>query len=121
MLLDFGLTLYEGATRPDTVAVVRLALAEAAQFLEIAKILWDHRFETLAPLARYLAQLKAEGRAELDDPLQPSFQFSGMLSGGIGSVMDKPLRTAAERRRWVESAVTLFVDGGLRQPRDWVV
>jgi AcrR family transcriptional regulator len=115
VLLDFGLVLYRGATRPETVAVVRLALAEAKQFPSVAKTLWDHRFETLGPLARYLDQLKAEGRLVIDDPMQATFQFSGLVSGGLGSVMDKPLRSAAARRRWVESAVELFLRGCLRR------
>jgi AcrR family transcriptional regulator len=113
VLMEFGLAAYEGSTRPDTVAVVRLALGEASRFPAIAKTLWDHRFETLAPLASYLSQLKAEGRVDLDDPMHASVQFSGMVSGGIGSVMEKPLRNEVARRRWVESAVDIFLYGCL--------
>ncbi len=115
VLIDFGLAAYEGGTNPDTVAVVRLALAEADHFPEIAKMLWDHRFVTLAPLAQYLEQLKAAGQVEIGDALQATFQFSGMISGGIGSIMDKPLRKGVARRRWVEAAVDLFLYGCLRK------
>ena len=116
VLLDFALAAYEGATRPDTVAVVQRAIAEARQFPVISKTLWDHRFETLGPLAQYLAELDSAGVIVVDDPMQATMLFSGMVSGGIGSVMDKPLRGTAARRRWATSAVKLFLTGCLREP-----
>ena len=115
VLLDFALAAYDGATKPETVAVVQLAIAEIRQFPAVAKTLWDHRFETLAPLCRYLEELKAMGTVHFDDAQQATMQFSGMVSGGIGSVMDKPIRGMAARRRWAESAVALFLHGCLRE------
>jgi len=114
VLMEFGLAAYEGSTRAETVAVVRLALGEAVRFPQIAKKLWDHRFETLAPLASYLSELKAAGLIDLADAMQASVQFSGMVSGGIGSLMEKPIRSGAARRRWVQSAVDIFLRGCLR-------
>lgn len=115
VLLDFAQAAYDGATNPETVAVVQLAVAEIRQFPAVAKTLWDHRFETLAPLRAYLEHLAVAGIIEIEDAETATMQFSGMVSGGIGSVMDKPLRTAAARRRWAGSAVNLFLNGCLRQ------
>lgn len=117
VLLDFALAIYRGSTRAETVAVMRLAIAEAPVFPEVAKMLWDHRFETLAPLALYLEQLAAAGTISIDNPMAAAVQFSSMVSGGIGSLADKPIRSVAERQRWIESAVSLFLHGCLRPAR----
>ena len=117
VLLDFAQALYRGSMRQNTVAVMRLAIAEAPAFPEVAKMLWDHRFETLGPLVRYLEQLSGAGMISIGDPMDAAVQFSSMVSGGIGSLADKPIRAPAARRRWIESAVNLFLHGCLCQTR----
>jgi len=111
VLMEFAIALYEGATRRETAAVMQLAIAEMKKFPAVAQTLWNHRFETLAPLHKYLAEQHAAGLLKFTDPWAATMQFSGMVSGGIGSVVEPPIRHRAARKRWVESAVSLFLDG----------
>jgi len=61
VLMEFAIALYEGATRRETAAVMQLAIAEMKKFPAVAQTLWNHRFETLAPLHKYLGEQRAAG------------------------------------------------------------
>jgi|SRR5581483_2957692 len=111
VLMEFAEAIYEGSTRRTTVAVMRLAIAEMKNFPNIARMLWDHRFETLAPLHHYLQQLHKAGVLRVPDTWEASTQFGALVTGGLGLMLDAPIRTQAERTRWLKSAVGLFLDG----------
>ena len=111
VLMEFAVAIYEGATRRRTVAVMRLAIAEMKNFPDIARMLWDHRFETLAPLHRYLQELHKAGVIRVPDAWGAATQFTALVTGGLGFMLEAPIRTQAARSRWLKSAVGIFLNG----------
>src|SRR5271168_3775764 len=114
LLTEFGnLTL-----SADTIAIQRLAIAEADRFPELAASFYADAIQvTQAALAKFLAKQCARGALELDDP----YAAAGMLRGMMimepqRSVMfgRGALLTPAEIADRARTCVRLFLGGCLK-------
>src|SRR5688572_24572365 len=62
VLLDLVERMYLGATETKTLALLRLVIAEAVRFPELAKSLYAENSYVLAPVVEYLAEANRTGK-----------------------------------------------------------
>ncbi len=112
-LRAFGRRLLDLALRPDTLAFLRLFIAEAPRFPELAKLFVEsNRHRGLAEINRVLAAYSDRGAIEPGDPDIRAEQFFILIVGApqrlaLLGARDEP---AAEDRR-LNAAVRLFLHG----------
>ncbi|HEV7318677.1 MAG TPA: TetR/AcrR family transcriptional regulator [Ensifer sp.] len=101
----------------DTIAIIRLVLAEAERFPEVATTFWEQAIErTNATLERWLKAQVAKGRLVIADPHMAAGMLRGMMAMEpqravmMGRVSGIDEATIAAR---VESCVDLFLAGTL--------
>ena len=68
VLLDLIERMYLGATEPKTLALLRLVIAEAVRFPELAKSLYAENSYVLAPVVEYLAEAHKAGTLYVPSP-----------------------------------------------------
>ena len=68
VLLDLVERMYLGATEPKTLALLRLVIAEAVRFPELAKSLYAENSYVLAPVVDYLAEAHRTGKLHVPAP-----------------------------------------------------
>jgi len=100
-LLDVG-------TRPAYLAVLRLVIAEAPRFPQVADAMLGRGVFAVEPLVEYLERLRAEGRAIIDDPRNAAIQLGALATGSVRYLMHPPTKNAAGRAHWIESVYTTF-------------
>ena len=115
-----GRQILAAALSPEALALYRLLIAEAPRFPELAQIINEQG--TNAGIARLGAYLEAEaraGRLVLADCRFAAEQFLNMILAaprrralGMGPPMSE-----AERERWIDRTVALFLDGCRRAGR----
>lgn len=101
----------------DTIAIIRLVLAEAERFPEIAATFWEQAIErTNATLERWLRAQAALGRLVIDDPYLAAGMLRGMMAmepqravmmGRIGGIDEATIMARAE------SCAEVFLTGTL--------
>jgi AcrR family transcriptional regulator len=106
------------ALSTDTIATVRLAIAEADRFPELAMNFYaDAILATQSVLARFLAKQCALGVLELDDPVAAAGMLRGMMlmePQRAAMLAGVPLPTLAEIRKRAQDCVQLFLRGCLK-------
>ncbi len=110
-LLDLVERMYLGATEPKTLALLRLVIAEAVRFPELAKSLYAENSYVLAPVVEYLAEAHRTGRLHVPSPELAAVQLSTLAFGGVRFFISKPLAGPEERRAWAEGIVELVMRG----------
>ncbi|MDP9898462.1 TetR/AcrR family transcriptional regulator [Variovorax ginsengisoli] len=110
-LLDLVERMYLSATEPATLALLRLVIAEAVRFPELAKSLYAENHYVLAPVVAYLAEAHRSGRLHVPSPELAAVQLSTLAFGGVRFFISKPLAGGAERRAWAEDIVDLMLRG----------
>lgn len=94
--------------QPRALATVRLIVAEAGRFPEMAALQWaSHRY-LLSPLSDYLKQQVEKGTFSIDDPQFAALQITTLASGGLRPLLAKAL-TPAEQESWARSVFDLFL------------
>ncbi|RZI96941.1 MAG: TetR/AcrR family transcriptional regulator [Variovorax sp.] len=116
VLLDLVERMYLGATQPKRLALLRLVIAEAVRFPELAKALYAEHSYVLAPVVEYLATAHREGRLHVPNAELSAVQFATLAFGGVRFFISKPLAGAAERRAWAEGVVDLVIHGWAPRP-----
>jgi AcrR family transcriptional regulator len=113
-LVSFGdLTLSK-----ETIATVRLAIAEAERFPELAMNFYaDAILATQSVLARFLAKQCALGVLELDDPVAAAGMLRGMMMmepQRATMLAGVPLPSPSEIRKRAQDCVRLFLRGCMK-------
>lgn len=111
VLIDLVERLYLSASEPKTLALMRLVIAEAVRFPELAKALYSENSYVLAPVVDYLAEASRAGRLRVADPQMAAIQLSTLAFGGVRFFISRPLAGAEERRIWSASIVDLVLRG----------
>jgi AcrR family transcriptional regulator len=110
-LLDLVDRLYLSASEPKTLALMRLVIAEATRFPELAKALYVENSYVLAPVIEYLAEAHRAGRLHVPSPEMAAIQLSNLAFGGVRFFISRPLAGPEERRVWAEGIVDLVLHG----------
>ena len=116
VLLDVVERMYLGATEPQRLALLRLVIAEAVRFPELAKALYAEHSYVIAPIVEYLAGAHRDGRLHAPHPELAAVQLATLAFGGVRFFISKPLAGAAERRAWAEGVVDLVMQGWAPRP-----
>lgn len=111
LLLDLVERMYLGVTEPATLALLRLVIAEAVRFPELAKSLYAGNRYVLGPVIEYLAEAHRAGRLHVPSPELAAVQLSTLAFGGVRFFISKPLAGEAERKAWAEGIVDLVLCG----------
>lgn len=101
-----------------SIAVVRLIVAEAPRFPDVAAKMFADTREFLRPLPDYLGRLAKEGVIDIDDPFEAALAMTTLAGGGIRFMLEPPPVTKAERERYVQRLLRLFLRGWLRNPAE---
>jgi AcrR family transcriptional regulator len=100
--------LHDVATDPDYLAVLRLEIAEAPRFAQIARMTISATGVTLGPLIDYLQELKDKKIVIFTDAREAALQLSAVSAGGVRYLLKKRSRSVAGSTHWVEAVYTLF-------------
>jgi AcrR family transcriptional regulator len=112
-LASFGRALLDGLLQSNASAFMRLAIAGAGEYPEIATAFYEAGpRESRRRLAEFLRQETAAGRLDAPDPLQAAEFFAGMVIGSYQTArllgVDRGL-TAADIDAIAEEAAARFV------------
>lgn len=118
VLLDLIERMYLGATEPKTLALLRLVIAEAVRFPELAKSLYAENSYVLAPVVEYLGEAHKAGTLHVPSPELAAVQLSTLAFGGVRFFISKPLAGPEERRVWAEGILDLVMRGWTPTPAD---
>lgn len=97
--------LIDVVAQPDFVAVLRLIIAEAPRFPDIAAAALKNSDFALGPLVDYLARLQSDGVIVLDDPHMAASQLAELATGGVRNLL-KPRSSRAVRAQAVDAVYT---------------
>lgn len=111
VLLDLIERMYLGATAPKTLALMRLVIAEATRFPELAKALYAENSYVLAPVVEYLAEAHRRGALHIPNPELAAIQLSTLAFGGLRFLISKPLAGPEERKAWAEGILDMVMRG----------
>ncbi len=90
---------------------MRLVIAEAMRFPELAKSLYAENSYVLAPVIDYLAEANRTGKLRVPNAELAAVQLSTLAFGGVRFFISKPLAGPEERRAWAEDIVDLVMRG----------
>ncbi|RYE54401.1 MAG: TetR/AcrR family transcriptional regulator [Hyphomicrobiales bacterium] len=103
--------MYMGASEPRTLGLLRLVVAEATRFPELAKLVYTENSKVLDPLVHYLHEAHREGKLYVPSPELTAIQLSTLAFGGVRFFISKPLSGPAERRQWAQGVLDLVMYG----------
>ncbi|WP_175907801.1 TetR/AcrR family transcriptional regulator [Burkholderia seminalis] len=107
--------LVEVVSHPDFVAVLRLTIAEAPRFPDLAAAASKNSDFALTGLVEYLDRLRADGVIFIEDPHVAASQLAELATGGVRTLV-RPRPTRAERKRTVDAVYTTLARAwGLEQ------
>ena len=117
-LLELGRRLMAVALREETLAIVRLFLAEAPRMRDYAKMFAESfPRRGLSGISRFMAAYAERGVLALDDPELAAQHFAMLVIGAPQRLAMLGHRDSPEKEeRRLRSAVTLFLDGCRRRP-----
>jgi AcrR family transcriptional regulator len=112
-LLTLGRQILGVALREDTLAIIRLFLAEAPRLRDYAKLFAESFPQRgLSGIAHFLSEYAARGALELDDPHFAAQHFAMLVMGVPQRLAMLGHRDTPElEARRLRSAVCLFLDG----------
>ena len=85
ILINLVERMYLGATEPKTLALMRLVIAEAMRFPELAKSLYAESSYVLAPVIDYLAEAHRTGKLRVPNAELAAVQLSRWPSAACAS------------------------------------
>jgi AcrR family transcriptional regulator len=97
--------LVDVVAQPDFVAVLRLTIAEAPRFPDIASDALKNSDFALGALVDYLARLQSEGIIVIDDPHVAASQLAELATGGVRNLL-KPRSKRVVRDQTVNAVYT---------------
>ena len=96
---------------PEAVPVLRLIIAEAHRFPDVAHRMFQDSRVTLAPLVDYLESQRASGMLEFDDAFEAAFMLSTLAFGGVRIFLEMTPPSQKEKERWVKQVVASLLGG----------
>lgn len=100
--------IHEALTHPEYLAVLRMVIAEAERFPQVARAMLKDTDFVFQPLISYLQELRDSGRITIDDPRDAAIQLAALAGGGARYLMVKPSNDPKISEHWTEPLVTLF-------------
>ena len=96
---------------PEAVPVLRLIIAEAHRFPDVAHRMFQDSRVSLAPLVDYLESQRASGMLEFDDAFEAAFMLSTLAFGGVRIFLETTSPSQKEKERWVKQVVASLLGG----------
>lgn len=103
-------------TQPRSLAVLRLIVAEAPRFPEVARKMFEDTREFIQPLPDYLGRMAREGVFDIDDPFEAAFELTTLGAGSIRFILAPPPSTPEAKASYIERLVKLFLRGWAYNP-----
>ncbi len=116
VLLDVVERMYMGATEPQRLALLRLVIAEAVRFPELAKALYAEHSYVIGPVIEFLEQAHRDGRLHVPNAELSAVQLATLAFGGVRFFISKPLAGEPERKAWAQGVVDLVLAGWAPRP-----
>ncbi|WP_213955079.1 MULTISPECIES: TetR/AcrR family transcriptional regulator [unclassified Variovorax] len=110
-LLELIEGMYLGATEPRTLGLLRLVIAEATRFPELAKLVYTENSWVLGPVVAYLEEAHRNGQLHVPNPELTAVQLSNLAFGGVRFFISRPLGGPVERREWAQGVLDLVLGG----------
>ena len=117
VLSAYGRILLDRIFHPEMAALLRVVVAESAQFPDLGEVFWEKGPGLLMKqIAAYLAELDRQGVISIPSPKTAALQFIGLISGpyllpvslfGIAARRPSP----RSRDRILSQAVSMFLRG----------
>ena len=114
VLLRAALRINSDMSSPDAIPILRLIIAEAHRFPDVAHRMFEDSRRSLAPLVDYLDEQRRAGVLALDDAFEAAFMLSTLAFGGVRIFLQHWPESAAERERWTRQVVTYLLRGWQR-------
>jgi AcrR family transcriptional regulator len=109
--------LLDVATRPEYVAILRLVIAEAPRFPQVAEAMLARGVYAVEPLVQYLERLREERRIDVENPRNAAIQLAALATGSVRYLLHSPSQDPAAREHWIESVYATFARAwGLERP-----
>lgn len=102
-----------GLADPQTRAVMRLVVGEAARFPELAAQLYSESSVVLGPAAEFLARAHARGELHVPNAPVAAAQLASLAMGGLRFLITDPPSGDEERREWAEAVLRMVLPGWL--------
>ena len=110
VLLRVAGQVFDDMNSSETVPVLRLIIAEAPRFPDIAHRMFEGTRASLAPLVNYLAEQRAAGALDFDDPFEAAYMLAALSFGGVRVFLQEPLKGRA-REQWIRRVVSGLLEG----------
>lgn len=111
VLLRATLRINSDMSSPDAIPILRLIIAEAHRFPDVAAQMFEDSRRSLAPLVDYLERQRGAGVLTLDDAFEAAFMLSTLAFGGVRIFLQRWPRSAGERERWARQIVRYLLHG----------
>lgn len=111
VLLRVAIEINSDMSAPEAVPVLRLIIAEAHRFPDVAHRMFEDSRVSLAPLVHYLERQRALGALEIEDGFEAAFMLSTLAFGGVRIFLERWPRSALEKRRWAAQVVRYLLHG----------
>lgn len=111
VLLRAALEINSDMSSPDAVPILRLIIAEAHRFPDVAARMFEDSRKSLAPLVDYLDRQRRGGVLAFDDAFEAAFMLSTLAFGGVRIFLQRWPASAAERERWGRHVVAYLLRG----------
>ena len=112
----YGQVLLDRILHPEVAALLRVVVAESAQFPDLGRVFWEAGPGLLAKhLAAYLAELARQEVIVMRSPEEAALQFIGLVSGPyllpvtLIGIAARP--SSRSRDRTLSQAVSMFLRG----------
>lgn len=103
--------IHADTAAPDAVAIVRLIVAEAHRFPDLARQMFADTKVALGPLIDYLQNQREAGVLDFDDPFEAAYNLAVLATGGVRVFLEPPPVRAAVRERHLRRIVKLLIQG----------
>jgi AcrR family transcriptional regulator len=111
VLLRAALEINSDMSSPDAVPILRLIIAEAHRFPDVAARMFEDSRKSLAPLVDYLEGQRSAGVLAFHDAFEAAFMLSTLAFGGVRIFLQHWPQSAGERQRWTHHVVTYLLRG----------
>jgi AcrR family transcriptional regulator len=111
VLVRAALQINSDMSSPDAIPILRLIIAEAHRFPDVAHRMFEDSRRSLAPLVDYLDAQRRAGVLALDDAFEAAFMLSTLAFGGVRIFLQHWPGSAGERERWVRQVVRYLLRG----------
>lgn len=106
-----AMEIHDDMSAPEAVPVLRLIIAEAHRFPDVAHRMFQDSRVSLAPLVHYLEAQRTAGILEFEDAFEAAFMLSTLAFGGVRIFLETAPPPRREKERWIRQVVTSLLGG----------